>query len=63
MHFLFQLKFLSPYLETNLIVFHLEVFSNSLKGGFANAEDYLKVWIANIDYHRRRITDWTIGND
>jgi len=32
----------------------------SLKGGFADSEEYLKVWLTNCDYHRRRITDWTI---
>eukprot|EP00111_Clytia_hemisphaerica_P004917 TCONS_00014140-protein len=40
-----------------------DVFDRSLKGGFPNAEDYLKVWIAMCDYHRRSITDWTIEDE
>ena len=47
-------------LET-IIYFFLDVFNRSLKGGFGDCGEYLKVWIALCDYHRRAIKDWTIG--
>uniref|UniRef100_A0A8C5REK8 Spliceosome associated factor 3, U4/U6 recycling protein n=1 Tax=Laticauda laticaudata TaxID=8630 RepID=A0A8C5REK8_LATLA len=32
-----------------------ETFENSLKAGFAQATDYVEIWQAYLDYHRRRV--------
>ncbi|XP_026541321.1 squamous cell carcinoma antigen recognized by T-cells 3 [Notechis scutatus] len=32
-----------------------ETFENSLKPGFAQATDYVEIWQAYLDYHRRRV--------
>ncbi|XP_057295311.1 squamous cell carcinoma antigen recognized by T-cells 3-like isoform X2 [Hydractinia symbiolongicarpus] len=40
-----------------------EVFNQSLKGGFGNANEYLQVWLVNCDYHRRRISEWAFEED
>lgn len=40
-----------------------EAFNQSLKGGFADADSYVKIWLAQCDYHRRRIKDWNIEKE
>ena len=47
--------------EIHLYYFMLDVFEQSLKGGFADSKSYLDIWLLNMDYHRRRVINWHAG--